>query len=107
MSVRKEVREFIDMGPIPDSDSATEEQLDRLGAAINKITRPITREEAELLVTAFGPDECYGLAWTLLHLIETAPGNAPVETEPPAEANEWVRRLWERAERGRQLKSGK
>ena len=22
----------------------------------------------------FGPDECFGLAWSILHLIETAPG---------------------------------
>jgi hypothetical protein len=107
MSIRKEVREFVDMGPIPDSDSATEEQLDRLGAAIDKITRPVTREEAALLLTVFGPDECYGLAWTLLHLIETAPGGTPIKEEPPPDANEWVRDLWGRAERGRRYKLGK
>ncbi|MDB6032726.1 MAG: hypothetical protein JWM16_3064, partial [Verrucomicrobiales bacterium] len=26
------------------------------------------------LVKVFGPDDYYGLAWSLLHLIESAPG---------------------------------
>ncbi len=104
MSIRKEVHQFVDMGPIPDSDSATEEQLDRLGAAIDKITRPVTREEAALLLTVFGPDECYGLAWTLLHLIETAPGGAPITEEPGPDANEWVRRMWNSIQFAKQLR---
>jgi|HubBroStandDraft_6_1064221.scaffolds.fasta_scaffold389727_2 hypothetical protein len=102
MSIRKEVREFVEMGPIPDSDSVTEEQLDRLGAAIDKITRPITREEAALLLTVFGPDECYGLAWTLLHLIESVPGGVPIEEEPGPDANEWVRGIWNAMQRAKQ-----
>ncbi|MEV0978358.1 hypothetical protein [Streptomyces sp. NPDC049915] len=43
----------------------------------------------------FGPDDCYGVAWLLLHLIETGPN--PVLTEPPdAHAGPWRRRLWRR-----------
>ncbi len=34
----------------------------------------VTDEEAVALATLFGPDGCYGLAWFVLHLIETAPG---------------------------------
>ncbi|MGP3974308.1 hypothetical protein ACTWQF_09805 [Streptomyces sp. 8N114] len=43
----------------------------------------------------FGPDDCYGIAWTL-HLIETGPN--PVLTRKPApDANEWHHILWKRA----------
>jgi hypothetical protein len=100
MAVRDEVREFVRMGPLPDSSSATAEHVDRVGAALDRISRPVTIEEARLLLTAFGPDECFGVAWNLVHLIETA-GADVVTAEPPPEANEWVRFLWDRAERGK------
>lgn len=95
------VREFVALGPIPDSASVTEAQINLLGEALDRITPPITPEEAELLLTAFGPDECFGLAWNLLHIIEIAPGGAPICTEPSVDANEWVRDLWTRAHRGK------
>ena len=44
-------------------------------------------------MTAFGPDSCYGVAWLLLHLIETAP-HCPIEEPPADDANEWIRRIW-------------
>jgi len=91
------------MGPFPDSASATEEQLNQLGDAIDKIERPVTSEEAALLLTMFGPDECFGLAWNLVHLVETAPGGVPISEKPPPDANEWVRLLWDSAERARQI----
>jgi hypothetical protein len=102
MSVRNEVREFIAMGPLPDEASAEVPQLKRLQEAIERIGEPVTHEEAELLIGAFGPgpDTCFGLAWAVLHLIESA-GADVITAKPPPEANEWVRRLWDRAERGR------
>jgi hypothetical protein len=48
------------------------------------------------LVKLFGPDDCLGLAWTLLHLIETAPG-WPVESALVGLEGEWIDRLRERA----------
>lgn len=82
------------MGTLPDSESALEGQLEKIHAALEKIARPVSREEAALLMTLFGPDECYGLAWTLLHLIETAPGDLPFECIPAAlRENEWINRL--------------
>jgi hypothetical protein len=46
----------------------------------------------------FGDDDCFGLAWTLLHLIESTPG-WPLPAALPDLRNEWVRRLRERAKR--------
>ncbi|WP_405858249.1 hypothetical protein OG407_14540 [Streptomyces sp. NBC_01515] len=51
---------------------------------------------ARALVACFGPDDCYGVAWTLLHLIETGP-NPALTVEPVPGANEWHRRLYDRA----------
>ncbi|MYY81512.1 hypothetical protein GT044_09620 [Streptomyces sp. SID335] len=72
---------FVADGPLPDWD-ATEEEIDRRERRLAAISHPVTHEEAAALATCFGPDDCYGLAWTLLHLIETAPGPVPVSQLP-------------------------
>ncbi|XMA39044.1 hypothetical protein O1157_27230 [Streptomyces albogriseolus] len=56
----------------------------------------MTAVEARALLTCFGPDDCYGLAWSLLHLVETGPGPA-FTADPGPDANEWHRRLFLRA----------
>ena len=100
MSVRKEVIDFAAMGPLPDSTIADEDDLYRRESALKAIVPPVNAEEAEILMSTFGPDECFGLAWTLLHLVETTPGGVPMGKEsPPLNANEWVRELWSRRQR--------
>lgn len=42
------------------------------------------------------PAHFYGVAWTLLHLIETGP-NPVVTTAPEPDDNEWHQRLYDRA----------
>jgi hypothetical protein len=96
--MRPEVQAFIAYGPLPDYGSS-EEEIERRSSQLDAILRPVTGEEARALVGCFGPDDCYGLAWTLLHLIETGPN--PVLTGRPApDANEWLHRLWARAVNG-------
>jgi predicted RNA-binding Zn ribbon-like protein len=34
------------------------------------------------LTACFGPDDCYGVGWTLIHVIETAPGPLPAAPRP-------------------------
>lgn len=98
MSVRQEVREFVNLGPLPDA-SADEQVIAEHEAHLHAIVSPVTDDEAALLIRSFGPDDCYGLAWTLLHLIESAPGGAPIAVEPDDTDNEWIRRLWARSHR--------
>jgi len=98
MSVRQVVTDFVALGALPDSE-ASEEKIAEHQLCLTRIKRPVTDEEAALLVTCFGPDDCYGLAWTLLHLIETAPGGIPVREAPAESDNEWVKRLWARSHR--------
>jgi hypothetical protein len=100
MTVRDEVRLFAELGPFPSEDDESaggDEVLEALEEALLAIERPVTDAEAELLITAFGPDDCFGMAWSLLHLVETSPTPYP-RTEPPADANQWHRRLWRRAQ---------
>ncbi|MGW6261226.1 hypothetical protein [Streptomyces sp. NPDC055085] len=96
--MRTEVRAFVAAGPLPDWDASGEE-IDRRVDQLEAITAPVTREEAKALVTCFGPDDCYGVAGTLLHLIETGP-NPVLTADPAPEANEWHQRLYARAVNG-------
>ncbi len=88
--IRKHVSELVKLGPLPSSEA----EIDQIGVyeeLLASITSPVTDEEAISLVKMFGPDDCYGLAWTLLHLIETAP-NWPIKECLPGD-NEWVNLL--------------
>jgi hypothetical protein len=55
-------------------------------------------DEAKALVELFGADDCFGLAWTLLHVIETAPGWPILDALGDTE-NQWIARLKQRAGR--------
>ncbi|MFG2824645.1 hypothetical protein ACGFX4_35090 [Kitasatospora sp. NPDC048365] len=78
--IRPEVADFIALGTLPsedeEPDEALEVRVDRAADLLELVERPVTDEEAHALAACFGPDECFGVAWRLLHLIETAP-NAP------------------------------
>jgi hypothetical protein len=65
---------------LPDWD-ASEEEIDRRVEQLEAIPKPVTGEEARALVSCFGPDDCHGVAGTLLHLIDTGPN--PVLTTDP------------------------
>ena len=60
--------------------NANVEAVERWGRAVEAIERPVTDDEAVVLMNALPRDEddCFGLAWTLLHACETA----PVTTQP-------------------------
>ncbi|MFC1432644.1 hypothetical protein ACEZDB_18525 [Streptacidiphilus sp. N1-3] len=102
MTIRPEVEELISAGSLPNEDAAVEtiEEVQRL---IERISKPVTDEEGQALSAIFGPDGCFGLAWTLLHLIETAPGAKDARYSEYSD-NEWVKRLNERVEFGRRMK---
>jgi hypothetical protein len=103
--MRQEVQALVNLGPLPDCDTAQEEQLKAYESLLSSITTPVSDEEARSLVRLFGPDDCYGLAWSLLHLIESAPG-WPLQDCLQDRGNEWTERLRLRVERGRQRKTG-
>ncbi len=93
MAIRDVVKNFIRLGPLPESTTATEEDLDKRVAALRAISPPVTDEESLALADTFGSDECFGVAWTLLHLIETAPSH-PRPPEEVFQRSEWLRMVW-------------
>jgi hypothetical protein len=94
MSIRPAVVDLVKAGPFP-SEEATVAEVEETQRLLARVTAPVSDEEARMLVMAFGPDDCFGLAWTLLHLIETAPGAVTVDYSGNAD-NEWVKLLEER-----------
>lgn len=93
MTIRREVQDFVNMGPLPPSSLAQEHDIDHRAELLERIAPPVTQEEAESLVKCFGEDECFGLAWTLLHLIETSP-QLPHIDESVLRSNEWLDLVW-------------
>ena len=91
------------MGPLPPEKDAIENPcplLERYQQLLLSIEKPVTNEEAAILAGVFGVDDCFGLAWMLLHLIETAP-NWSAEDYSENAGSEWVKRLRDRERRRR------
>ena len=97
--MRAAVRNLIALGQLPAESSATAEGVRQFEEALHSIDPPLTDSEAEALVPLFGPDTCFGLSWSLVHLIETAPG-WPIEACLASGQSAWVERLRERAAAG-------
>lgn len=98
-SVRTEVEELEKLGSLPSEDEAEVAQLKKIEALYRAIARPITDDEARVLVELFGPDGCFGLASSFMHLIETAP-DWPLKDCLEQLNNEWKIELRDRAIRG-------
>ena len=98
MPIRDEVREFLSLGPLPESQAAEVAHLEQLQAALFRMPKPLTDEEAAQVARMFGPDECYGLAQTLVAYIESAP-DALNHPDFPPEDGYWLRDLRDRARR--------
>lgn len=90
--MRPEVENLLSKGRLPASDA----EIARIAEwqdAVERIIPPLADEEARALVPLFPDreDDCYGLGWTLLHLVETAPG-WPLLDCLRNEANPWMHR---------------
>lgn len=101
-NIRDEIIELDALGPLPSEDGVDIELLRRYETLINAITRPVTDDEARVLVNLFGSDGCFGLASTLMHLIETAP-RWPLEDCLRVQDNEWKVEMRNRCIRGGRL----
>jgi hypothetical protein len=97
--MRSEVKTLIDIGQLPTERDATVDALQAIENAYKAIVRPVSNEEARQLISLFGDDGCFGLASSLMHLIETAP-DWPIADCLRGSTNLWVAELRERAIRG-------
>lgn len=94
--MRREVIELRNLGPLPSWKIAVREDqrelLERYELFVTSIPKPVTDEEARILVGLFGPDDCFGLEWSLVGLVETAPG-WPLADCLENTDNEWIQGL--------------
>lgn len=97
--IRDSVRQLAEMGPLPSSAEAAEDivRLEEYGRLLDGLEKPASDEEARLLLRLFGPDECFGLVWSLVHLVESAPGWP--EIDMPSVRTEWHDFLEQRVRR--------
>jgi len=102
--MRDEVRELVGLGPLPSEKELIQSQspiLERYEHLLSSIEKPVTDEEADALAGLFGVDDSFGLGWTLLHLIETAP-NWSAEQYLDNRENWWIGYLKDREKRWRE-----
>ena len=100
--VRAQIQELLNLGRFPASSDAIPEVIKRQEDLLRSIRPPVSDEEAGALTRLFGPDDYFGGAWTVLHLIESAPG-WPIRECIEGDENEWITRLRESARRAGKL----
>lgn len=70
--IRAEVVNLVALGRMPDED-ADEADIDRWADGLKLVIPPVTDDEAGLLAKCFPPDMGYGVGYSLLHVVATAP----------------------------------
>ena len=98
--MRPEFVALLDLGPLPADDDLDEATARKYDEAIDGPSAETpTIEEAVALLGVFPPDDstAFGLAWSLLHMIEASPGWPPRSALD--DRNWWVTYLRERNER--------
>ena len=99
--MQENIRELEKMGPLPSYQTAMQpgmsERVEGYTRLLLSIQKPVTDEEARVLARLFGPDDCFELEWTLVHLVETAPG-WPLWDCLQDTSNEWIQMLRQRLE---------
>jgi hypothetical protein len=96
--MRVGISQVVALGQLPDEALAEVTRVQTFETALAQVESPLTDEEALALLSVFPSDEssCFGLAWSVLHLIETAPG-WPLAQARLLATNPWVRSMLERA----------
>jgi len=84
-----------------DGEGPDEARIESWVNALDAIEAPLSDEEAAALLACFPPDDStvYGVAWSLLHAIESAPYSASF-LERLDDRSPWVIYMRERAIRG-------
>lgn len=61
------------LGQMPDAieDDPTEETINVYDKLLSSVEKPITKEEAEVLIGIFPKSGMYGVEWLLLNLVES------------------------------------
>lgn len=101
--MRPEVEQLASLGPIPGEDD-DDAPLERWEGALGAIQSPLHEGEARVLVVCFPPDLAYGLGFSLLHLLESAPDWSD-ELARAISVDEWRTRARLRLANARKMRS--
>ncbi|QYS87184.1 hypothetical protein JJC03_04420 [Flavobacterium oreochromis] len=72
MEIRKEVLELKNIGVMPNHDDDVDDSvIEDFENKLGFLGKNLNLKEAEILITLFPRESCFGLEWTLLHLIES------------------------------------
>jgi hypothetical protein len=96
--MRNEVRRLVEEPSLILSDSAPLETVEWAGELIDLFDRPAQDDEAVALLGLLSRSDetsCFGLNWTILHFIESAP-NWPIWSALNDARGEWVETLKQR-----------
>jgi hypothetical protein len=69
--MREEIAKLLKMGPFPNEANVTPDIVDSYHNLLSAISRPVSLGEAKSLLALFGTDDFFGVAWMLVHLIES------------------------------------
>ena len=72
--MRQSVIMLTRLGALPPEHSADPGRVAEVEQLVNALLPPASLAEAEALCPLLGDDACFGLAWSLVHFIESAPG---------------------------------
>jgi len=95
--MRPRIVDLIKFGVLPSEEEADIEKIQLIQETLTNIKPPISNQEAEALVKLFGKDSSFGLAWTLLHLVETAPDWPIEKCLKENKTNPWIILLRQRS----------
>jgi len=102
--IRPEIEELERLGPLPTDDDdypGIDQKLFDVEHLLAVVDPPVTVEEARVLAALFPRDgsTCYGLAWSLLHLIETLGVDDGLrEVVPGVDSAQWRKMFEQRLE---------
>ena len=68
------IRRLQQLGPLPPESTNDIGLIQQWQDVLATVIPPLCMAEAQALCKLFGPDGCFGLAWSLIPLIESATG---------------------------------
>ena len=72
--MQEAIAKLLELGPMPSSEGSDVAVIEEYETLLSSVVTPVSDEEAIELVKVFGPDDCFEISWTLIHIIESAPG---------------------------------
>ena len=96
--MRTEIIQLEQLGQLPPEREVTLDRLKVYEKLLHLIGSSVSNDEARVIAKLFGQnhDSCFGIAWRLIHLIETAP-DWPLKDCLKNPSNVWINVLRGRA----------